>query len=95
MKLHPVQQGVVRDRASVGGPQAQCFAVLLAGPSTRTSSAVMDAKGTSSTPSTSICAGPTGYRPPSLTLGRRHRRNDTVMSPDSTAPRSSRLNSTC
>ena len=32
MKLHPVQQGVVRDRASVGGPPAQCFAVLLAGP---------------------------------------------------------------
>ena len=58
------------------------------------SASVMEAKGISSTESTSICAGPTGYRPPSLTFGRRHNRNDTVMSPDITPSRSSRLNST-
>ena len=53
----------------------------------------MDANGTSSTQLTSICAGPTAYRPPSFTRGWRHNRNDTVMSPEITASRSSRLNS--
>src|SRR5713226_2459180 len=57
------------------------------------SAAVMEANGTSSTESTSIFAGPTGYWPPSLTLGRRHSRKDTVISPDITSSRSSRLNS--
>src|SRR6266496_3092725 len=57
------------------------------------SAAVMEAKGTSSTESTSIFTGPTGYWPPSLTLGRRHSRKDTVISPDITSSRSCRLNS--
>ena len=63
-------------------------------PDRRISAGVMAAKGISSTESTWICAGPTRYRPPGLTLGWRHSRKDTVMSPASTASRSSRLNST-
>jgi hypothetical protein len=63
-------------------------------PDRRMSPGVMAAKGISSTESTSICAGPTQYRPPGRTLGRRHSRKDTVMSPASTASRRSRLNST-
>jgi len=53
----------------------------------------MSANGISSMESTSIRPdrGPTGYRPPSLTLGRFHSRNDTVISPASTSSRSSRL----
>jgi len=51
---------------------------------------VIAAKGISSTESTSICAGPAQYRPPGRTLGRRHSRKDTVMSPASTASRRSR-----
>src|SRR5689334_14069674 len=53
----------------------------------------MWANGISSMESTSIRPdpGPTGYRPPSLTLGRFHSRNDTVISPASTLSRSSLL----
>jgi hypothetical protein len=63
-------------------------------PQRRMSPGVMAAKGISSTESTSICTGPTGYRPPGRTLGRRHSRKDTVTSPDVTASRKSLLNST-
>ncbi len=41
-----------------------------------------------------MCTGPTGYLPPAFTFGRRHSRNDTVMSPAITSSRSSLLNST-
>ena len=50
-------------------------------PDRRTSSGVIAANGIRSTESTSISAGPTQYRPPSLTCGRCQSRNDTVMSP--------------
>src|SRR5712691_2792069 len=56
----------------------------------------MSANGISSIESTSIRPepGPTGYRPPGLTLGRFHSRNDTVISPASTSSRNSWLNCT-
>ena len=55
----------------------------------------MKAKGISSTDSTSISPSPTRYRPPAFTRGRCQSRTETVISPDNTADRSSRLNSTC
>jgi hypothetical protein len=92
VELHPVQQRALGDRAGMGRPLPQGLAVALPGPA---DVARRDGgKGISSTESTSICAGPTRYRPPGRTLGRRHSRKDTVMSPASTASRRSRLNST-
>ena len=88
----PVQQRALGDRAGMGRPLPQGLAVALPGPAD--AAGVMAAKGISSTESTSICAGPAQYRPPGRTLGRRHSRKDTVMSPASTASRRSRLNST-
>src|SRR5216683_7697095 len=88
----PVQQRALGDRAGMGRPLPQGLAVALPGPAD--AAGVMAAKGISSTESTSICAGPTQYCPPGRTLGRRHSRKDTVMSPTSTASRRSRLNST-
>ncbi len=88
----PVQQRALGDRAGMGRPLPQGLAVALPGPA---DVAQRDGgKGISSTESTSICAGPAQYRPPGRTLGRRHSRKDTVMSPASTASRRSRLNST-
>ena len=46
----------------------------------------MEAKGTSSTESTSILTGPTEYWPPSFTWGRRYSRKDTGDVTDITAP---------
>jgi hypothetical protein len=51
----------------------------------------MKAKGTNSIESTSIWPSLTRYRPPRFTWGRCQRRNVTVMSPDKTEARSSRL----
>ncbi len=64
-------------------------------PERRRSAGVMEANGISSTESISMRAGPTGYRPPAFTFGRRHRRKDTVMSPVITSSRRSRLNCMC
>jgi hypothetical protein len=71
---------------------ARCRSVSRSGsPARRTSASVIAAKGMSSMESTSIRPrpGPTGYRPPTLTLGRFQSRNDTVISPASTSSRSS------
>jgi hypothetical protein len=92
MELHPVEQRVVADRAGVGRPPPQRLAILLAGAAQVVFADA--AKGTSSTESTSMCAGPTGYRPPSFTFGRRQSRKETVIAPEITSSRSSRLNST-
>jgi hypothetical protein len=54
----------------------------------------MEAKVTRSIESISISEGPTGYLDPTRTLGRFQSRKETVMSPDTTSSRSSRLNST-
>jgi len=58
VELHPVEQGVVGDRAGVGGPAAQGLHVL--SPLRRRSAGVMAEKGISSMASTSIYPGPTG-----------------------------------
>src|ERR1700722_7468911 len=54
----------------------------------------MAEKGTISRESTSINPGPTRYRPPTFTLACRQSRNDTVMSPVTTASRNSLLKCT-
>jgi hypothetical protein len=92
VELHPVQQRAPGDRAGMGRPLPQGLAVALPGPADV-------ARGDGGKRhqlhgSTSICAGPAQYRRPGRTLGRRHSRKDTVMSPASTASRRSRLNST-
>jgi hypothetical protein len=92
MELDPIQDRFIFDRTSVGGPSSECFEVCFAG--SVDVGVVYESDGTNSTESTSIWPPPTRYRPPGFTCGRRHRRNDTVMSPDTTESRSSRLNST-
>jgi hypothetical protein len=91
VELDAVHERVVIDRARVGGTSTKGLEVALPGAPHVGARAE---NGTSSIESTSICAGPTRYLPPTLTFGRRHSRNETVMSPAATSSRNSGLNCT-